>query len=506
MTDNRLKLAYIGAGSHRFSIGLFKNIINAKDLHPMDVVLLDIDENVVKWTTNLLQNMANKAGVDVKVTGTTNRREAFENCDFIYKSISVGAQKAEWFDNYIPVKFGIFQNTGDTCGPGGFFRALRCCYVVDKIARDMKEYCPKAVLLNYTNPQAQIVKAARNVMPDLQYIGLCHELFGGMKAVQLLMNRLGYAVKNWEEFDITYGGVNHFVWLTGLKLNGEDLYQKLLDNAEMAYKERIGGRTFNWYLTTKYNCFPYPGSRHVAEFMPEYFNYFNHTKAFGIVPIRNVYHLAESHKWKLQEFKILGQALFKDYVPEPTSHGEKAMEMTSDWKNNTPAHHVVNIPNKGFISNLPEDAVIEIPGYFKDGKIVGVKMGALPNKVAERVRPFCDIYNLAAEAAIKGDRDMILKALTNLDPMAKFIEDNEKVEQMVDLMLYYQQSWLPAFKDAGVIPSWDQLKARKYVVEKSDLFPYDKAVLVKYQPSKDLISKAIIVDGFIPTKDNESGE
>jgi alpha-galactosidase len=494
----RLKLAYLGAGSHRFSIGLFKNLIDATNLHPMDVFLVDIDENIVKWTTNLLQNMAIKQGVDVKVHGTTNRREAFENCDFIYKSISVGGQKAEWFDNYIPVKFGIFQNTGDTCGPGGFFRALRCCYVVDQIARDMKELCPKAVLLNYTNPQAQIVTAARNVMPDLQYIGLCHELFGGMKAVQLLMNQIGYPTKDWSEFDIRYGGVNHFVWLTGLKLKGEDLYPKLLENAQMAYEKRIGGRTFNWYLTTLYKCFPYPGSRHVAEFMPNYYNYFNHTKAFGIVPIRNVYDLAKSHKWAIQKFKVMGMDLFKEYVPTPSKHGEKAMEMTSDWKNNIPTHHVVNIPNKNYIPNLPENAVVEVPGYFKDGKIEGVSMGPLPNNVADLVRPFTEIYGLAAKAAISGDKNAILKAMKELDPMARFIQDDEKIEAMVDLMLYYEQDWLPAFKNSGVIPTLSSLEGGKYFVSKSDLNSYDKAVQVKWTPREELRKNAIIIEGFKP--------
>ena len=268
----RLKLVYIGAGSHRFSIGLFRNIVDAKDLHPMDVVLLDVHADIVQWTTKLLQSMAKKADANITVSGTTNQREALENADFIYKSISVGGQKAEWFDNYLPVKFGIYQNTGDTCGPGGFFRALRCCYAVDSIARDMKELCPKAVLLNYTNPQAQIVHAARNVMPNLQYVGLCHELFGGMGSVQKLMNHLGHETKHWNEFDIKYGGVNHFTWLTSLKLNGEDLYPELLENAEMAYKTNKFDRSFNYYLALKYNCFPYPGSRHVAEFLSEYFD------------------------------------------------------------------------------------------------------------------------------------------------------------------------------------------------------------------------------------------
>jgi alpha-galactosidase len=500
----RLKLTYIGAGSHRFSMGLFKNIIHAKELHPMDVTLLDIDPNIVKWTTGILRNMAQKAKVDVKVTGTTNQREALEQAEFIYKSISVGGQKAEWYDNYVPVKFGVYQNTGDTCGPGGFFRALRCCYVVHELAKNMKELCPNAVLLNYTNPQAQIVKAARNVKPDLQYIGLCHELFGGMGAVKLLMDQLGYHVNSWENFDIRYGGVNHFAWLTGLSLNGEDLYPKLLENAEMAYKKSLGGRTFNWYLTTLYHCFPYPGSRHVGEFMPEYYNYFNHTKAFGITSIRNVFNLAQSHKWAIQKFKVMGQDFFKEFAPNPTGHGEKAMEMTSDWKNNTPSHHVVNIPNKGYIPNLPDDAIVEIPGYFKDGKMFGVKMGALPQKVADRVRIFCEIDNIAAEAAVKGDRNLIVKALTKFDPMTMFIEDDEKIEQMIDLMLYYQQQWLPSFKEQGSIPSWDELKTRKYVVEPTDLKPFETAIEVKYPPKPELVKNAIIVEGYEKVKDEDS--
>jgi alpha-galactosidase len=164
----------------------------------------------------------------------------------------------------------------------------------------------------------------------------------------------------------------------------------------------------------KYNYFPYPGSRHVAEFMPEYFNYFNHTKAFGITTLRDVYHLAKSHKWAIQRFRVLGQDFFKDYVPDPQKKGEKAMEMTTDWKDNVPNPHVVNIPNNGFVDNLPEGAIIEVPGFFKDGKMEGVRVGKLPDVVADLVRPFTKVYSLAAEAAVSGDRDLIVEALTKI--------------------------------------------------------------------------------------------
>ncbi|NMC08175.1 MAG: alpha-glucosidase/alpha-galactosidase, partial [Candidatus Lokiarchaeota archaeon] len=164
---NKFKIAYIGAGSFRFSIGLFKNIVAANELFPMEVVLHDVDAKSLDIMTRILNHMVKKSGANVTVTSTLNRREALENADFLYKSISVGIQKAEWVDIHVPYKFGIPQNTGDTCGPGGIFRGLRCVPQVAAIARDMKELCPKAVLLNYTNPQATIVMGARRVDPDL---------------------------------------------------------------------------------------------------------------------------------------------------------------------------------------------------------------------------------------------------------------------------------------------------------------------------------------------------
>ncbi|MEX2684277.1 MAG: alpha-glucosidase/alpha-galactosidase, partial [Candidatus Sigynarchaeota archaeon] len=112
MADHKFKIAYIGAGSFRFSIGLFKNIIAATELFPFEVALVDIDAKSLDIMTRILKHMVKKADAKVTVTSTMNRREALENADFLYKSISVGIQKAEWFDIHVPYKFGIPQNTG----------------------------------------------------------------------------------------------------------------------------------------------------------------------------------------------------------------------------------------------------------------------------------------------------------------------------------------------------------------------------------------------------------
>ena len=483
---DRFKLVYVGACSHRFSIGLFRNIVAARLLHPMDVVLVDIDEKLLGYVQRILENMAEKAGVDVNVESTTDQRKALENADFIYLSISVGAQESEWTDIHIPLKFGIPQNTGDTVGPGGIFRGLRCIPVVSGIVRDVNEVCPKAVLLNYTNPMSTLILASRTVAPNVQSIGLCHELFGGMHVVQELMRLNGYDIESWEDLDVTYGGLNHLGWLMTCRYHDEDIYPLLHEKQEECVKSSFLERGFNFYLIGKYGLFPYPGSRHIAEFIPQYYNYFNYLQSpFGITMIRDVQALDVSHKWTVLRFVAMSRDWYKSWLPIPHEGGEKAMQMTTDWKFNVPNRHVVNIPNDGLIPNLPRDCIVEVPGCFDNGKIEGVPVGSLSSEIAEIVRTHAENQRPIVQAALKGDRALLLKAMLN-DPMCQFIEDPDAVEDMMNVMLYYQRRWLPSFED---ILSEEELEKRRWVGTK-ELATKEQALKVKYPPKEALKMKA----------------
>ena len=483
---DRFKLVYVGACSHRFSIGLFRNIVAARLLHPMDVVLVDIDEKLLRYVQRILENMADKARADIRVESTVDRRKALENADFIYLSISVGAQESEWTDIHIPLKFGIPQNTGDTVGPGGIFRGLRCIPVMSGIARDVNEVCPKAVLLNYTNPMSTLILASRTVAPNVQSIGLCHELFGGMHVVQELMRLNGYDIESWEDLDVTYGGLNHLGWLMTCSYHDEDIYPLLHEKQEECVKSSLLGRGFNFYLLRKHGLFPYPGSRHIAEFIPQYYNYFNYLQSpFGITVIRDVQALDVSHKWTVLRFVAMSRDWYKNRLPIPHEGGEKAMQMTTDWKFNVPNRHVVNIPNDGLIPNLPRDCIVEVPGYFDNGKIEGVPVGSLSSEIAEIVRTHAENQRLIVQAALKGDRALLLKAMPN-DPMCQFIEDPDAVEDMMNVMLYYQRRWLPNFED---ILSEEELKKRRWVGTK-ELATKEQALKVRYPPKEALKVKA----------------
>ncbi|HME51853.1 MAG TPA: hypothetical protein VKM55_06520 [Candidatus Lokiarchaeia archaeon] len=495
------KIAYIGAGAHRFSMGLFRNFVAAAREglagKPIHAALVDIDERVLTYTTNILKHMAEQAGVDMKVTQHLDQREAIEDADFLYKSISVGAQAAEWFDIYIPQKFGIPQNTGDTIGPGGFFRGLRCAAPVNAIAKDMAELCPKAVMLNYTNPQATIVKTARRVDKDLQFIGLCHELFGGMNAIQHFNNtaQLTQPINDWnKDLDFKYVGVNHFAWLLDCthKDGGEDVLAAMRDHWQEGHDKNIDGRKFAFYLLNKYGAFPYPGCRHVAEFMPEYFNFFNHEpNLWGIITIRDVKDLGLSHRYAIQRFSVLSRDFAVDKLPKPTAEGEHALQMTEDFINGEASHHhVCNLPNQDqqICSNLPDGAILEIPGHFEDGKMHGMQIGTLDEEIASKVRVHCEVQDMTIDAWEKSDPELLLKGLLH-DPMCAFIEDEDKIRAMMNLMLYYEAEWLPTFKES--IPSRQDLENSEYWVETKDLSTYEEAIKVKFPPDPELKAKCL---------------
>lgn len=490
-----MKIVYIGAGSFRFSYGLFRNICAARELFPLDLWLVDVDARVLETMHGVVRQMLAKYTLttDITVHATTERREALPGADIIYKSISIGQQASEWYDVHVPQKFGIPQNTADTVGPGGVFRTLRCVPVVVDIVRDVAELCPDAPLLNYTNPQAGIVLAARQAQPAVQTIGLCHELFGGMKTIFKFLQKLGRVPKKtdetWEDLDITYAGVNHFAWLLSCAYHGTDVYAEIRANA--AGGGKLAGRPYNFHLLQGHGYFPYPGSRHLAEFLPEYYNYFNHrhaAKYWGMPKLRNVKLLRRLRHMALWGYRRVAKGHLLRLV-KPTKKGERAIEMTIDHRDSNPTPHVVNLPNTGqrLVSNLPENCVLEVPGRFRDGTIEGDGAGPLPGSIHPLVQVHAANQQKFVDAALSGDPDQLLAALL-ADPMCAFIEDPDSVEDMMYHMLYYEREWLPAFAES--VPSYEDLQKRKQFVSKEDLRKKRRARKVQYPPKPSLRVKA----------------
>ncbi|MGV9171457.1 MAG: hypothetical protein ACOC35_02655 [Promethearchaeia archaeon] len=493
MSTYKYKIVYIGAGSFRFTIPCALNILDfAKDFNPIELWLVDIDVDSLKFMGRAVRQMIYMQNKDIELHLTTDRRKALSNADYVLISISVGIQEADWYDIYIPLKFGIPQNTGDTVGPGGIFRAVRTIPIITNIIRDIYELAPNATVLNYTNPQGTLMLSAIQAEPELQSIGLCHEFFYvGSKKFARLLEHTGVDTSTNENFDILYGGVNHFAWITDIKYGGEDIYPQIRDAALYGYESEDFGRPFNYYLLNKYGYLNYVEDRHVAEFMPRYYNFFNYKDApFGMTKLRHVQHL---HWYRQLVYDLIrwgaknNNRWFVKLFLRPMEGGEKALLMAKDKERNLPKHHVCNVLNNGAISSLPDNCVVEIPCYFQDHKIHREDIGALPSEINELVKIHATNQQLVVEAALSGDPDDLLKALL-ADPMCQFIENEEKIEQMMKNLLYYERKWLPQFSES--IPTYEEIKNLKYYVEKKELRSIDEAQKEKYKLDLELKQKA----------------
>jgi alpha-galactosidase len=104
-------------------------------------------------------------------------------------------------------------------------------------------------------------------------------------------------------------------------------------------------------------------------------------------------------------------------------------------------HLAVNIPNRGYIANLPENALVEVPGLMSGAGIQGVGIGCLPEAVAELCRRELAVVRLCVDAAVRGDRQAALQCLL-LDPV---VRDIEVARQILDDYLTTYRQYLPQF-------------------------------------------------------------
>ncbi|MHA1436892.1 MAG: family 4 glycosyl hydrolase [Promethearchaeota archaeon] len=447
----KYKIVYIGAGSFRFTIPCALNILDfAKTFHPIELWFVDIDPNSLFLMAKLMRQIIYMHNKDISLHITTNRRKALPQADYVLISISIGIQQSEWFDIHIPLKFGIPQNTGDTVGPGGIFRGIRTIPSMIEIIKDIEELCPEATVLNYTNPQGTLMLSILQESPKVQSIGLCHEFFyTGSRKFGRFLNFCGVNTSTGKKFKILYGGLNHFSWIIKFEYDGNDIYPKLREGANYAYETGKFHRPYNYYLLKKYDYFCYVEDRHIAEFIPQYYNFFNYKqKPFGI-KLRNVHllHMARRLVYSLIEWGCKNRnRWFVKLLLRPMEGGEKALLMAKDKENDIPRHHVCNIINNRTIPSLPENCVIEVPCYFLDGKIYPSKIGALPKQINDLIKVHAKNQQLVLNAARSGNIDDLIKALL-ADPMCKFIEDDDKIEAMMYNLLYYEKKWLPQFSN-----------------------------------------------------------
>lgn len=429
-----VKIVIIGAGSVSFGPGSLRDAIQTKELKGSKLVLVDLHEENLKLVKRLAERMNSEAGTGLVIEATTNRREALVGADFVVTSVAVKRDEL-WKDDFrIPNEKGLLQVLGENGGPGGLSHCFRNIPIILQIARDMEELCPDAWLINFTNPESRICMAI-NKYTKIKTVGLCHGVQMGAKRVAEIMGIDHRLV------DVKAAGVNHLVWLMDIrhKETGEDLYP-LLRAKEAELPEDAVGIWGHDPLTRKmFHHFGYwvsPTDDHIGEYFPY---------AAKIVGTHG-YDFDEADQERKTNWENIrawadGTKPLGDLLTNPS--GECAFQIIRAIVENRNEYVLaVNIPNNGCITNLPDDAIVEVPALVSGFGIQGLTMGELPTGIAALCVKQVNVQKLAVEAAVHGDREAAIQALL-VDPV---VTDLDAAIEALDELLELHKEFHPQFK------------------------------------------------------------
>lgn len=440
------KIAFIGAGSIGFTRRLLADLLTVPEFHDIEVAFTDINAENLRMVYELCQRDIEANGLPIKITTILDRREAFRGAKYVINSVRIGMLEAFEMDVNIPLKYGVDQCVGDTLCAGGVLYGQRSAYAALEFCRDIEEVAaPGCILLNYANPNAMVTWMC-NKYSSVKTIGLCHGVQGGHRQIA---EALGYRQ---DEVDIICAGINHMTWYISVKHNGEDLTGKILEAYEndpklsRTEKVRIDMlRRFGYYSTES--------NGHLSEYIPWYrknekellnwidLDVWDHGETGGYLRV-----CQEGRSWFETDFPNWMKEPPMQFVPEKRSqeHGSYIIESLETGRIYRGHFNVVN---NGAISNLPDDCIVEVPGYVDANGINITRVGDLPLGPAACCMSNINVQRLAVEAAYHGD-DLLLKQALMLDPLTGAVCTPPQIWQMADEMLIAEEKWLPQYADA----------------------------------------------------------
>jgi alpha-galactosidase len=454
-------ITIVGGGSYHWAPRLLADFANTPALNDAHVVLHDLDAERMKLMQDLGTQIAARRGIAMTVDVQGDRRRAFAGADFVITAFSVGGFDSMQHDIEIPQRFGIRQPIGDSVGPGGILRALRSIPVLLDIARDIEAVAPDAWLVNVTNPLTALCRSVTRET-NVKTVGLCNEWVGCSWILSLLFD-CGML-----DVDPILGGVNHYPLATSLRIAGDDdgfvRLHALLGDPERAATERIWmdpperagwvkvssadywtkldvieNNRVRFELFRRFGVLVGSGDHHSVEFMPSF------------VHSGNDY----GRDWRVHHYGMPGHRRDADDdveyyeamrdAPDVTRmpSGELVAQLLDGIVTGKEQNLPVNLPNAGNVTNLDTGAVVEIMGVADASGVRGRDKTTVPGIMGEFLRRINVVQEWTVEAAIAGDRELVLEAML-ADPIAAQLP-YEQIIEMSDDMLTATARWLPRF-------------------------------------------------------------
>jgi alpha-galactosidase len=432
------KIAFIGAGSFGFTRKLARDLLTYPALAGSELALMDVDDERLEYIQRAVRRIVEAGGYPARVTATQDRAQALEGADGVVCTILQGGVQVWRHDIEIPKKYGVDINVGDTRGPAGIFRALRTIPVMLEICRDMERMCPRATLLNYTNPMAMLCRAMQE-HAAVRVTGLCHSVQG---TAEMLARWIGAP-----EGEIQYlcAGINHQAWYLDFLWKGEDAYpliREAVKRPEVYDEEPVRNEMFlhlDYYVTESsgHNSEYNPWFRKRPDLIERYCRHGTGWNPGEHAFILNEY-LRQEKIWRREIEKEL------DRPVDPKRGKEYAAGIFNALLGDGALYKFNgNVRNFGLIDNLPSGCCVEVPVLASKLGLEAMRVGALPAQLAALTSLNAACEELAVAGIVEGDPRKIFHAVA-LDPLSSAVLSLEEIRSMVEEMLAANRSWLQA--------------------------------------------------------------
>lgn len=393
----KLKISIIGAGS-TYTPELIEGILKRKESLPItELVLMDIDARKLDIVGRLCERMILAEQLTCRVVRTADLDEALRDADFVLGQIRVGKLAARILDEKIPLKYNLIGQ--ETCGIGGFFKAMRTIPVMLGIAQRMKELCPDAWLINFSNPAGILTEALLN-HSEINMLGLCNVPFNMFKSIRETLQL--------DHPEITYLGLNHLSWITAIEQDGKDYLKQALEmglNSEAM--KNIPSSGFSKELIQMVGAIP-------SSYLEYY--YFKNKK----LDLLRSSELSRGEKCVQIEEELL--QIYSDAAlhtkPELLSsrgganYSEVAISLVDAIYNDKQEVHVVNVLNRGALDFMEDTDAVEVRAVIGRDGAKPIKVEGFENRhIIDYMRMVKAYERETVSAAVTGSEDAAMRAL-----------------------------------------------------------------------------------------------
>jgi alpha-galactosidase len=446
-------ITFIGAGSTVFTKNIAGDVLQREALKGATIRLMDINPKRLEESEVVVGKLAQTLGGTAHVETFTDQRRALAGADFVVVCFQIGGyEPCTVTDFEVPKQFGLRQTIADTLGIGGIMRGLRTVPHLWSICADMAEVAPNAIMLQYVNPMAINTWAIGAKYPAIRQVGLCHSVQG---TAEELARDLDIPIG---EIRYRAGGINHMAFYLNFEHRQKDgSYKDLYPALRQGYRDGRFPKPSSWNprcpnkvryeMLMRLGYFVTESSEHFAEYVPWFIKRDRPDliDRFGIpldeYPKRCVEQIA---RWD-REAKEYREA---NTIEVKASH-EYASEIINSVVTGQPSVIYGNIPNRGYIPQLPPGASVEVPVLVDDNGLQPTTVQDIPPQLIALMRTNINVQDLTVAALIEEKREHIYHAAM-LDPHTGAELDLDQIWSLVDDLLAAHDAWLPEFARVGV--------------------------------------------------------